>query len=313
MEYLVERSDFSECMSMSLFHDIILVSEDLQVFKAHKFMLYSCSTVLKNLLLKLPASNPTLFLTGIMGDEVKSLLAFMYKGETIVSQENLSKFMDIAETMKILGLTGEILDLKRDSIEVLDKSMEEFVKNIKPDNELHDNTATVDDTEPIISEIVTENKILVDKTNDNELLYCRIQNSEKALNENIEKSDEGWRCLPYGKFKERKDHLVNHYEAKHSTVKNYSCNVCEQTFKIRQTMQSHIRTVHSVLVEDCEDKDISSTSIESSYTKLEGAEKALEEKISKKKGGWFCLLCGKEKKKKEHIINHAEARHTGIS
>merc|ERR1712129_375445 len=83
------------------FLDVTIACDDDQI-DAHKVILSSAST----------------FLKGTTSKEVKSLLEFIYSGETEVPQEELESFMAMANSLKVGGLMGD-LSKQSESFEVL--------------------------------------------------------------------------------------------------------------------------------------------------------------------------------------------------
>ena len=68
---------FTELYQDKTWSDIVLVSDDEKQFRANRFVLFACSPVLKNLI----DTNISHFqLEGIQGQELESILEFMYLG-----------------------------------------------------------------------------------------------------------------------------------------------------------------------------------------------------------------------------------------
>ena len=79
-------SSLNDLYPKGKFTDVTLVSDDQIQFEAHKFVLSACSPVVKNLLLNNPHSHPLIYLRGVMHQELKSILEFMYLGEVKIPQ-----------------------------------------------------------------------------------------------------------------------------------------------------------------------------------------------------------------------------------
>ena len=86
------------------FADVTLVSDDLTEVEAHKTVLSNASTVLKKLLKIKPVNHPILFLKGINGKDLDSIVQFIYLGETIIHEDRIQEFANIAEDLKIQEL-----------------------------------------------------------------------------------------------------------------------------------------------------------------------------------------------------------------
>ena len=89
------------------FADCTLVSDDMIPTQAHKIVLSSASIVFKQLLMLNPNSNtnPVLFLKGVKHEELKSILQFIYCGETNVHKDRFDKFILATNDLDIKGLS----------------------------------------------------------------------------------------------------------------------------------------------------------------------------------------------------------------
>ena len=71
---------------------------------AHKIILSSCSEYFKNILKTNRHSHPILCITGVSSMELENVLDYAYHGEVKIFQEDINKFLDIAQTLKLEGL-----------------------------------------------------------------------------------------------------------------------------------------------------------------------------------------------------------------
>ena len=111
------------------FTDVTLVCENNQQIKAHKVILGSFSSTMRNIILSIDQSCPVIYMKGVKYEELRHLIDFLYLGETKVSKDNLPGFMEIAQDLNIKGLSlnsGE----EREQDKLLYESTEEEVKNI---------------------------------------------------------------------------------------------------------------------------------------------------------------------------------------
>ena len=92
-----ENVDFNmkNLLSESMFTDVILVSDDKKVFKAHKFVLSACSQVLKDILINHLHFNPIVYLRGIHSSELEAILDFLYLGKTELYQSRKNKIFEV--------------------------------------------------------------------------------------------------------------------------------------------------------------------------------------------------------------------------
>ncbi|XP_053955815.1 uncharacterized protein LOC128861597 [Anastrepha ludens] len=70
--------------------------------RAHRFVLSSCSDLLRNLLVDVPmGQEATIVVPDIKGSLLESVLAFIYVGETSLTSTNLSEFLEAINTLGI--------------------------------------------------------------------------------------------------------------------------------------------------------------------------------------------------------------------
>ena len=95
------------------FADVRLACEDLQDISCHKVILSSCSPVFTGIFKNLKNPNPVVFLKGIESKFLELILDFIYFGEVKVPQDDLTKFLLLANELKIKGLH----DIKTKSVD----------------------------------------------------------------------------------------------------------------------------------------------------------------------------------------------------
>ena len=89
-------------------HDVTLVSDDQQQVSAHKLVLSACSVYFKNIFKhnNKPNSHPLLCLDGISSHDLNNIMDYIYHGEVQIYQENLDRFLSIAQRFRLDGLMG---------------------------------------------------------------------------------------------------------------------------------------------------------------------------------------------------------------
>ena len=95
---------FSKLRNENDFYDVTLVSDDQKQLSAHKVVLSSCSDYFKNILKSNKHSNPLLCLEGISSSEMNNVLDYIYYGEVNIHQDDVDRFLNIAERLKLEGL-----------------------------------------------------------------------------------------------------------------------------------------------------------------------------------------------------------------
>ena len=127
------RSSIGQLRSVEDFVDVTLVCEDEQI-SAHKVIISACSPFFRNLLTRNPHNNPLVYLKGVHPSDMKSVLDFMYHGEVSVSQEDLNKFLSVAEDLEVKGLTQK---QSSDSKETSNSSSQSRPERKSPQSVVH--------------------------------------------------------------------------------------------------------------------------------------------------------------------------------
>merc|ERR1719228_2146809 len=108
--------------------DVTLVCEDKTKFKAHKFVLISCSPVFQSIINDLPKmGDSVIYLRGVLAQEMKSILQFMYLGQATFYHDRMNEFLNVAKT----------LEIKEISKDVESDETEDSIGNVTNDNVLH--------------------------------------------------------------------------------------------------------------------------------------------------------------------------------
>ena len=94
-----------ELLEEDHFKDVTLVSDDLHVVKAHRALLSKSSDVLRQMLLLKDDKDPIIFIRGSSQRQLKSLLNFIYVGETEVTEEDMNAFVGLAKDLHVKEFT----------------------------------------------------------------------------------------------------------------------------------------------------------------------------------------------------------------
>ena len=104
---------FSLLRSEEEFFDVSLVSDDQKMMSAHKLVLSASSPYFKHILTHNKHSHPLLCLDGVSSGELQFVLDYIYQGEVQIYQEQLDRFLEVAQRLKLEGLTGKEEDLEK--------------------------------------------------------------------------------------------------------------------------------------------------------------------------------------------------------
>merc|ERR1712133_329831 len=108
-------------------HDVTLASDDQNKVSAHKLVLSACSEYFRNIFKNNQHAPPLLCLDGVSTNDLKNIMDYIYNGEVQIFQDNLDRFLAVAQRLKLEGLIGgnndEDQDYKKDT------TKEEYVQN----------------------------------------------------------------------------------------------------------------------------------------------------------------------------------------
>ena len=99
-------STFGDLRNDRDFTDVTLACEDIQ-FEAHKLILSTCSPFFRKLLKRANKQQHTLvFMRGLDARDLEAVLDFIYQGEINIFQDDLDRFLLVAEELQLNGLVG---------------------------------------------------------------------------------------------------------------------------------------------------------------------------------------------------------------
>ncbi|XP_014609142.1 PREDICTED: uncharacterized protein LOC106789457 isoform X2 [Polistes canadensis] len=71
---------------------------------AHRIVLSACSTLFQEVLSQVNEDHPTIILSDISAQDIKSIIEFTYHGEVRIPVENINSLLDAARSLRICGL-----------------------------------------------------------------------------------------------------------------------------------------------------------------------------------------------------------------
>ena len=202
-EYLLSSKDFSASIKRTLSHlvndtsftDVTLACNDDKQLKAHKVILGGSSHFFRKILLNNPHQHPVIYLKGLQFEDIKvmscpcpcpcpcpnapsqAVLQYLYLGETRISKEQVSSFLDTARELQVEGL-GAGIELQEETEKQLNSaevnmdhsSNQEDGKRVQSDTALVDDSSRdlsvqkgIDDMKPAIIEEESSGKGLAGK------------------------------------------------------------------------------------------------------------------------------------------------------
>ena len=242
----VSRS-FGLFRNESYLHDVTLVSDDLKKVQVHKLVLSACSEYFKTIFQETKQSQPILCLDGVSSSELQNVLDYVYEGEVKILQEDLDRFLNVAQRLKLEGLMGNDEDV--------DKSGEGKAHQIKDDEYVAlDETSTQLQQKPIQTLFKTNRTTTapiktVALTNDS---FNLEEHKEKLKEQVITNDDRSVSCKICGKttppnqnnLGKARSNMRNHVEI-HFEGLSYPCPSCDKTFRYVTSVAHHKARFHN--------------------------------------------------------------------
>ena len=253
--YTLSWSDFQKGTSETFknladdtdFLDVTLACDDGKSVQAHKIILSSASTVLKQIFTNHPHQHPLIYLKGIKHRYLEAIFRFIYVGEAVIEPEDLKGFIDTAVELNIKGLNNmvdkkednETLTTKKKNIEAKDEQYDEvsILESLTSSNEEGKSNTSESDLDRI-EDIAEEKNIL------------KLINVEKEISENQYEVKKKFVCTQCDYRSKNKAHLQKHILGVHEGVK-YPCDLCGVQSTSLDNLKQHRRAKHGQKAYKC--------------------------------------------------------------
>ena len=234
---------FSVLRNADYLHDVTLVSDDHKQMSAHKLVLSACSEYFKDIFKNNDKNlHPLLCLEGTTSRDLQNILDYVYNGEAQVYQDNLDRFLEMAQRFKLQGLLTE----NRGEDNGL---VGKFENDVTANNSFNEPMGLSTQGMPKKATIKNENTADSMDVGMPEKVIIPVSSMEMSeldtkVNQHWAKCDDGsYSCTLCGKNMARKDHIRKHIEI-HLDGISIPCNVCEKTFRSKNSLQKHKYVYH---------------------------------------------------------------------
>jgi len=253
-------SAFRELRNENDLFDVTIACEDENI-QAHKVILSACSSFFKTILKRSRShQNLLLYLRGVTHKDMSSVLDFMYHGEVNVAQDDLNSFLQVAEDLKVKGLTQS-----QSSGTAPAKAQQAVPPPSVPVSRQTPSRPRADHTEEEVVEIVKsepsqhsslaaevyggeEEGVMAEYDESYGGQYEEQQYSEQYGVMEQDNSVQGEGKIPCSECNTwvHKRSMARHIERKHSSPLHISCDHCFKNFQSVINLKEHLRKEHGL-------------------------------------------------------------------
>ena len=243
------RSTFKEMRDDKDFTDMTLACDDHLEVEAHKVILASSSLFFGQILKHKKHPHPLIYLRGVKGKDLVSILDFIYYGEVNIPQENLEEFMQIAEVLQIKGLQADPAQPSRKSGAgkiISSSTIPDMQQNIVSKSiEIETKTELIYDTDnELPEETVTD---IICKISGHSLKD--LESLDKEIDSLVQTTEsKSFSCKVCAIEMNKKHHIRVHIEGKHITGFSHPCLKCKngKVYKSRHSLSGHQFKKHRI-------------------------------------------------------------------
>ena len=185
-------------------------------------VLVACSEYFNNVLSQNTHSHPLLCMDGINFSELNNVLDYIYNGEVSIYQEDLDRFLQIAQKLQLQGLLSTEEQAQDNKREVIDEP-KMFEAGIEESVNMN------------VTGWTQERKII--SMNSKE--FQSTEELDKYIEQQIIKTDGGSKCYICNKTSNKRWNIKEHVEMTHIDGLSFECSSCGKTMSSRNTLRMH--------------------------------------------------------------------------
>ena len=159
-------------------------------------------------------------LSGVSSDDLENVLNYVYNGEVQIYQDDLDRFLEVAQRLKLDGLLATEENQDQDLEDRKNVIVEDHNKLNEPES-----PRVLDIIKAKPEKITTSIERMVS------ISSADMNDINKEINEHIIKDgDKIFRCSLCGKTAKQKIHIQHHVET-HMDGLEFPCQLCDKTFR----------------------------------------------------------------------------------
>ena len=230
-DYLVNViKKFSSLRNEDDFSDVTLVSSDKKQVSAHKVVLSSCSDYFKTILKSNNKSNNIILcLENINHEELNNVLDYVYNGQVNIEQEQLDRFLTIAQRFQLEGLMSD-----KSGEPIVEEETISFLAHHS--NQSLSKTEDGEDIKKVTKNGVQDNIIISSDE------FQSVEELDEKLIENLVRvgGTKKFQCTVCNKVSRdlfnAREHVEIHFEGL-----SFPCQACDETFRTRNALRNHMK------------------------------------------------------------------------
>ena len=229
-KFSIKWDDFQKNVSSSFreiredFCDVTLTCEANMKITAHKVILAASSNFFREILTENQHPHPLLYMRGIKGVHLKSVIDFIYHGEVNVFEEDLDKFLSVAEELQLKGLVGKEKAKNSPQIKSIKpvyslpaKPRTKVITSNTIETSLEKSGSEDIKIEDQIYETVNKDKMVAINPREGKITTT-IERLDGVIRSLMKFSDGHWSCIKCGKMNTKNVPIMNHIKRKHLEV-----------------------------------------------------------------------------------------------
>ena len=214
------------------FCDVTLVGDDYKQVTAHKVILSSSSEYFKTVLKNIgKQAHPVLCLEGMSYQDLQNVLDYVYNGELRIYQEDIDRFLTVAQRLRLEGLIGQDDTTDNSGFEETktDPCFEDY--SVVPEKSVKRTESSPSQNRNLISVAACD--------------FNTMEKLDQKVAESYSKGEDGiFSCHYCPKIFKKGAHIREHVEI-HFDGLVLNCSFCDKTVRSRHSLRDHVRKTHN--------------------------------------------------------------------
>ena len=236
-------TSFGRFRTANYLHDVTIVSDDHKQISAHKLVLSACSEYFRNIFQNNSKhAHPLLCLEGVSSTDLENMLDYIYNGEIQIYQDNLDRFLSVAQRFRLEGLLSDKNESDHNMSEdtesryIESEIIHDKDKGIHPKRKMAKNNCPSVTSSKDVGKF--ENVVVPISAEE-------MKDLEAKSSQYLERCEDGkFRCTLCGKTATQKIEIKDHVEGVHFEGIYIPCPQCDKTFRSRVNLRNHKSRVH---------------------------------------------------------------------